>query len=90
MEARVQVELLNRERWEKVVQWENTIRAIGYFLGHKPDAVQGLVDMLKTQLTDRMFHRSYDMSNVRSQLVKRLNSLSEQTSHIDRLENMTV
>jgi hypothetical protein len=90
VESRIQVELLNRERWEKVTQWEVTAKAIGYFLGQKPAAVQQCVDMLKTQLAERVFHHGYDTADIRAQLLARLQALKQESSYLDKLDKMTV
>ena len=73
-----------------MVQWEVTAKAIGLFLGQKPEAVQGCVDMLKQQLIERVFHHGYDVADVRAHLVERLQSMKQETSYFDKLDKLTV
>lgn len=83
-------ELVQRERMEKVASWEATVRAVGLFLGHSPEAVSRVVDNLKMPLLERVSQDAYNIRVIRRRLYDRLRKIRTTDKYMRLLDEMTV
>lgn len=83
-------ELVQRDRMEKVAMWEATVRAVGLFMGHSPEAVSTLVVSLKIPLMQRVSQEAYNMRGIREKLYDRLKTIRTKDKYMDILDEMTV
>jgi hypothetical protein len=83
-------ELVQRDRMEKVAMWEATVRAVGLFMGHSPEAVSNLVVSLKIPLMQRVSQEAYNMRGIREKLYDRLKTIRTKDKYMGILDEMTV
>jgi len=85
----VAIELLRRERHEKLVQWEATVKAIGYFLGHSRDAVYNILGPLREQVQEAVDQTIFDVGAMRQKLAGYLSQIqSRNQEHQQRMEQL--
>lgn len=87
---RVMVELLGRERRERITMWEYTTTAIGLFLGVAKPNLVAVIDPLKKDLTNELFQKDFAIDKVRRQIERRRDDTRETRLKIERLDDMGV
>lgn len=70
--------------------WESTVKAVGLFMGHSPEAVGKLVDSLKIPLMQRVSQEAYNMRGIRKKLYDRLKTIRTKDKYMGILDEMTV
>lgn len=84
------IEVLTRERWNKIAEWELSLTAIALFLGTPGDSAMAATSVLRKEMTDRIFHRIYEAPHLMWQLQRRLDATKKDLDLLKRLEEMTV
>lgn len=84
------VEMLYRERRERVAMWEYTVSAIGFFLGIPTEKVSGLVAAMCRNLEDSIFQKSYTVDRIVQALKKQQAVTKDIKKQLERLDRMTV
>ena len=86
----VLVELLARERWEKVTTWELE-RIIEAMFNRIPyEKAREIVEHFRKELVDRIFHATYDPRRFVQRIFQRVDRLKESRDHLKKLDAMTV
>lgn len=84
------VELLARERRERITAWELMATIIGSFLGHGAERIQQTVLPLRNAFADELFQKNYGLTSFRKKLVQRLKETKELNQKMDKLNKMAV
>jgi len=84
------VEMLYRERNERLTTWEYTVSAIGLFLGVSTEKVTGLVSALRDDLKNAIFQKSYTVDRIVQELREKRKATLEMKKQLERLDHMTV
>ena len=85
----VMVQLVKRERHEKMATWEMLTSAVGAFLGHNADTIKKQLRPLREALAGEVFQTDYNADKLLAQLRKRLEEVRKTKSDIERLNNMS-
>jgi len=84
------VEMLYRERRERVAMWEYTVSAIGFFLGISTEKISNLVSTMKDELKNDVFQKSYTVDRIVQALKKKRAETQSLKKQLERLDRMTV
>ena len=82
------VELLARERREKITAWELTASVIGSFLGHGSTRIQQTVLPLRNAFANEVFQKNYGTVELRKKLIQRLKETRKVNKQMDKLNKM--
>ncbi len=84
------VELVVRERQEKMATWELMTTAMGAFFGHNTDTIRGILRPLRDALSGEVFQTDYSSDKLLMQLKTRLHQVKNAQDDIERLNNMNI
>lgn len=84
------VEMLYRERRERISMWEYTVSAIGFFLGISTEKIGQLVGVMKDELKNDIFQKSYTVDKIVQTLKKKQAAAQGLKKQLERLDRMTV
>lgn len=86
---RVMVEMMNRERRERITMWEYTTTAIGIFQGVSKPNLVAVINPLKKDLENELFQKDFAIDKVRRRIEQRRDETRETRLKIERLDDMS-
>ena len=89
MGDKILVEMLSRERLEKLIAWEMSMLAQGYFTMGDPKAVTGIVEILREEYKEHLFQEAYTMRSTYRRLHKKLAKAKDTESRMEQLNKIT-
>jgi hypothetical protein len=82
------VEILERERLEKITYWEHTLMAVGLLLGGDPKKFLPMLNMLKDSLKEETLQHVGGLDRLEGRLRRKLDVVQEEKKNIERLEKL--
>lgn len=89
VEDKIMVEMLFRERLEKLTAWELGITAQGLFTMADGKAVSGIVRLLKNEYKEFLFQEAYTTRAAMRRLFKSLHKAKETADRMEQLDKLT-
>jgi len=84
------MELLERERNERMAHWEMLLTGFGSFMGHNADTIKQTLRPLQQALSEEVFQEGYSVEKLAEYLKDRLGKAKEQRRNVERLSKMSV
>jgi len=84
------LELLERERNERMANWEMMLSGFGAFMGHNAETVKKTLRPLRKALAEEVFQEGYSVENLAQHLKQRLSQVQERRRSMEKLTSMTV
>lgn len=84
------LELLERERNERMAHWEMMLTGFGSFMGHNAETIKNTLRPLRKALVEEVFQDGYSVEKLAEYLKTRLEAAKERRRSMERLNGMSV